>query len=314
MRRGGRGRSADAGFGAVEAPRVAAGADAASGTGGGESGVGFVVMAQRYGGGASLRHGVSRTPSFGISLPRGAGHDGYMTSTHPAEPHGAGLGQRLNWLRAGVLGANDGIVSVASLVVGVAGATTDNAALLVAGIAGLVGGAISMALGEYVSVSSQRDTEKALIAKERDELRTMPEEELAELTELYRQRGLSDATAAAVAEELTAHDALAAHLEVELGIDQEDLVNPWHAALSSAIAFTLGALLPLLAILLPPPEWRVPVTFVAVIVALAITGTISARIGGASVLRASTRLVFGGTLALAATWLIGTLLGTTGIV
>ena len=237
-----------------------------------------------------------------------------MSSTHPAEPHGAGLGQRLNWLRAGVLGSNDGIVSVASLVVGVAGATTDNAALLIAGLAGLVGGAISMALGEYVSVSSQRDSERALIAKEREELRTMPEAELAELTELYRQRGLSDETAQKVAVELTAHDALAAHLEVELGIDQEDLVNPWHAAISSAISFTVGALLPLLAILLPPPAWRVPVTFVAVLIALAATGWISAKVGGAAPLRASLRLVLGGALALAATWLIGTLLGTTGIV
>jgi VIT1/CCC1 family predicted Fe2+/Mn2+ transporter len=232
---------------------------------------------------------------------------------HPNEPHGAGLGQRLNWLRAGVLGANDGIVSVASLVVGVAGATTSNSALLVAGLAGLIGGAISMALGEYVSVSSQRDSETALIAKEREELRTMPEEELAELTELYRQRGLSEQTARQVAEELTAHDALSAHLETELGIDQDDLVNPWHAAISSAISFTLGALLPLLAILLPPDGWRVPVTFVAVLVALAVTGFLSARIGGSNPVRASIRLVVGGALALAATWLIGTLLGTAGI-
>ena len=234
-------------------------------------------------------------------------------TTHEGEAHGAGLGQRLNWLRAGVLGANDGIVSVASLVVGVAGATTDNAALLTAGIAGLVGGAISMALGEYVSVSSQRDSERALIAKEKEELRTLPEQELAELTSLYRERGLSEETARKVAEELTAHDALSAHLEVELGIDQDDLVNPWHAAMSSAIAFTLGALLPLLAILLPPPAWRVPVTFVAVLVALAVTGAVSARIGGSKPVRASVRLVIGGALALAVTWLIGTLLGTTGI-
>lgn len=235
-------------------------------------------------------------------------------TAHEGEPHGAGVGQRLNWLRAGVLGANDGIVSVASLVVGVAGATTDNAALLTAGVAGLVGGAISMALGEYVSVSSQRDSERALIAKEKEELRTMPREELAELTALYRDRGLTEETARRVAEELTAHDALSAHLEVELGIDQDDLVNPWHAALSSAIAFTLGALLPLLAILLPPPDWRVPVTFVAVLVALAATGTISAKIGGSAPGRAAIRLVIGGALALAATWLIGTLLGTTGVV
>ena len=237
-----------------------------------------------------------------------------MSALHPQEPHGSGLGQRLNWLRAGVLGANDGIVSVASLVVGVAGATTDNAALLIAGLAGLIGGAISMALGEYVSVSSQRDSEHALIAKEREELRTMPEAELAELTELYKQRGLSEQTAHQVAVELTAHDALAAHLEVELGIDQDDLVNPWHAALSSAIAFTAGAILPLLAILLPPPAWRVPVTFVAVLVALAATGALSARIGGSNAVRASLRLVIGGALALVATGLIGTLLGTTGAV
>ena len=235
-------------------------------------------------------------------------------TTHAGEPHGSGVGQRLNWLRAGVLGANDGIVSVASLVVGVAGATTDSAALLTAGIAGLVGGAISMALGEYVSVSSQRDSERALIEKEREELRTMPTEELAELTELYRQRGLTDDTARRVAEELTAHDALSAHLEVELGIDQDDLVNPWHAAASSAIAFTLGALLPLLAILLPPPDLRVPVTFISVLLALALTGTVSARIGGSPPVRASVRLVVGGALALAATWIIGTLLGSTGVV
>ena len=231
--------------------------------------------------------------------------------THPGEAHTNGIGQRLNWLRAGVLGANDGIVSVASLVVGVAGATTDTPALLLAGIAGLVGGAISMALGEYVSVSSQRDSERALIAKETRELAEMPEEELEELTQLYRERGLSENTARQVAAELTAHDALGAHLEVELHIDPDDLVNPWHAAISSAIAFTLGALLPLLAILLPPPAWRVPVTFVAVLVALAITGSVSARLGGARRGRAVLRLVIGGALALIVTWAIGTILGTT---
>ncbi|WP_407662238.1 VIT1/CCC1 transporter family protein [Microbacterium timonense] len=236
---------------------------------------------------------------------------GVTASPHPHEPHVVGLGQRLNWLRAGVLGANDGIVSVAALVVGVAGATTDTGALFLAGIAGLVGGAISMALGEYVSVSSQRDSERALIAKERGELHDMPDQELEELTQLYRDRGLSDETARQVARELTAHDALAAHLEVELHIDQDDLVNPWHAALSSAVSFTLGALLPLLAILLPPPQWRVPVTFAAVLIALAATGTVSAALGGAPRARAATRLVIGGALALAATWLIGTLLGTT---
>ncbi|MFH8251788.1 VIT family protein [Microbacterium sp. B2969] len=233
---------------------------------------------------------------------------------HAGEAHTASVNQRLNWLRAGVLGANDGIVSIASLVVGVAGVTTATPALLTAGVAGLVGGAISMALGEYVSVSSQRDSERALIAKETRELHEMPEEEFEELTRLYRDRGLTDATARQVATELTAHNALAAHLEVELHIDQDDLVNPWHAAISSAISFTLGALLPLLAILLPPPEWRVPVTFVAVLVALALTGWVSAHLGGAPKGRASLRLVIGGALALVATWLIGTLLGSTGVV
>ena len=233
---------------------------------------------------------------------------------HPGEAHVGGIGQRLNWLRAGVLGANDGIVSVASLVVGVAGVTTATPALLTAGIAGLVGGAISMALGEYVSVSSQRDSERALIAKERRELREMPGEELEELTTLYRERGLSEATARQVAQELTAHDALAAHLEVELHIDQKDLVSPWQAALSSAISFTLGALLPLLTILLLPAALKIPVTFAAVVVALAITGTVSAHLGGSGKLRATVRLVVGGALALLATWAIGSLLGTTGVV
>ncbi len=236
------------------------------------------------------------------------------SDVHPGESHHERVAARLNWLRAGVLGANDGIVSVASLVVGVAGATVDSAALLAAGVAGLVGGAISMALGEYVSVSSQRDSERALIAKETRELAEMPEQELNELTQLYRARGLSEQTARAVADELTAHDALAAHLEVELHIAADDLVNPWHAAFSSAISFTLGALLPLLAILLPPPEWRIPVTVVAVLAALALTGSISAQLGGASKGAAVWRLVVGGGLALAVTWAIGALLGTTGVV
>lgn len=235
-------------------------------------------------------------------------------AAHPGEYHSSSIGRRLNWLRAGVLGANDGIVSVAALVVGVAGATTDTPALILAGLAGLVGGAVSMALGEYVSVSSQRDSERALIATEERELREMPDVELEELTDLYRQRGLSDETARKVAEELTARDALRAHLEVELHIDRDDLVSPWQAAASSAIAFTLGALLPFLAIILPPPEWRVAVTVSAVLVALAVTGTVSAILGGSSPLRAVIRLVVGGALALAATYAIGTLLGTSGAV
>lgn len=229
------------------------------------------------------------------------------------EPHAEGLAQRLNWLRAGVLGANDGIVSVAAVVVGVAGATAEIAPIVLAGVAAGVGGAISMALGEYVSVSSQRDTERALIAKEKAELRDLPAEELEELVGIYRAKGLSEQTARQVAEELTAHDALAAHLDAELKIDEDDVVSPWNAAFASAVAFTLGALLPMAAILLPPATWRVPVTFVAVLVALAATGAIAAHIGGASRVRAMVRTVIGGALALAATFGIGTLLGTTGI-
>jgi VIT1/CCC1 family predicted Fe2+/Mn2+ transporter len=233
---------------------------------------------------------------------------------HAGEPHAAGLSGRLNWLRAGVLGANDGIVSVAAIVVGVAGVTTAVAPILTAGTAGLVGGAISLALGEYVSVSSQRDSQRTLIAKERRELAELPDEELAELTAIYESKGLSAETASRVAVELTAHDALAAHLEAELGITETDVVSPWQAAGASALAFTIGAILPLLAVLLPPEPLRVPVTFAAVLVALALTGATSSRIGGSPWLRPTIRVVVGGAIALAATFLIGTLLGTSGLV
>lgn len=233
---------------------------------------------------------------------------------HLDEPHKGGVAQRLNWLRAGVLGANDGIVSTAAVVVGVAGASAASTPILIAGVAALVGGAISMALGEYVSVSSQSDSEKALIAKEARELAEMPDEELAELAGIYRSMGLTPETAQQVAVELTAHDALAAHLSAELNISEQDLVSPWHAAFASAIAFVVGAVLPLVAILLPPPEWKVPVTFVVVLVALAITGTTAAHIGGSSRLRAALRVVIGGALALAATYGLGLLLGVTGAV
>jgi VIT1/CCC1 family predicted Fe2+/Mn2+ transporter len=232
---------------------------------------------------------------------------------HPGEPHVTGLAGRLNWLRAGVLGANDGIVSVAALVVGVAGATNDLAPILTAGTAALVGGAISMALGEYVSVSSQSDSEKTLIAKERRELADMPAEELDELTGLYRLKGLSPETARKVAEELTAHDALAAHLSAELNIDRDDLVSPWHAALASAVAFLVGGIIPFAAILLPP-EVRIPATFILVLLALAITGALGARLGGSPMLRPTIRVVLGGAIALAATFSVGTLFGASGVV
>lgn len=228
---------------------------------------------------------------------------------HPGEPHHGGLAGRLNWLRAGVLGANDGIVSTAGLVVGVAGATTSATAILTAGVAGLVAGAVSMALGEYVSVSSQRDTERALLRKERTELAEAPEAELDELTAIYAAKGLSQDTARQVAVELTAADAFAAHADAELGIDPTALTNPWHAAAASALAFTAGSLLPLIAILLPPPGVRVPVTFGVVLLALALTGAVSAYLGSSEMARAIVRLVGGGALAMAVTYAIGQLLG-----
>ncbi|MDQ0850985.1 VIT1/CCC1 family predicted Fe2+/Mn2+ transporter [Arthrobacter sp. B3I9] len=232
---------------------------------------------------------------------------------HQNEPHRNDLAHRLNWLRAGVLGANDGIVSVAAIVVGVAGVTTESGPILIAGTAGVVGGAISMALGEYVSVSSQKDSQQALIDKERLELLEQPEEELEELAAIYQGKGLSADTARTVAMELTAHDALGAHLSAELNIDETDIVSPWHAAFASAIAFLAGAVLPMLAILLPPENIRVPLTFVAVLVALAATGALGAWIGGSSRLKAAVRVVVGGALALAATFLIGNLLGASGV-
>nr|WP_312030001.1 VIT family protein [Actinomycetospora sp. TBRC 11914] len=233
-----------------------------------------------------------------------------MLPTHEHEPHTEASDARLNWLRAGVLGANDGIVSVAGIVLGVAGATAERAPILTAGVAGLVAGAVSMALGEYVSVSSQRDSQRSMLAKERRELAEDPEDELAELTAIYEGKGLSPETAEQVARELTDHDAFAAHVEAELGIDPEELSSPWQAAGASALAFTLGGILPMLAILLPPAGWRVPVTFVAVLVALGLAGWISATLGGSSVRKAVLRVVIGGALGLAVTYGIGSLVGT----
>jgi vacuolar iron transporter family protein len=209
-------------------------------------------------------------------------------ATHPREPHSGGIAERLNRLRAAVLGANDGIVSVAGIVIGVAGATSDRGPIFTAGLAGLVAGAVSMALGEYVSVSSQRDSQRAQMAQEKREL----------------------ATAHTVAIELTNHGALAAHLDAELHIDPADIPSPVQAAAASAVSFTVGALLPLLAIMLPPAAVRVPVTFVAVLIALGLTGAVSARLGGSSIRRAVLRLVIGGALGLAFTYGVGNLFGT----
>lgn len=225
------------------------------------------------------------------------------------EPHGD-TGARLNWLRAAVLGANDGIVSTAGVIVGVAGATTSRAPILTAGLAALVAGALSMGVGEYVSVSTQRDTERALLAKERRELRETPDEELAELAGLYEAKGLAPELAHEVAVQLTAHDALAAHAEVELQIDPEKLTSPWHAAGASALAFFVGALLPLLTVLLTSVSLRIPVIAAAVVAALALTGWVSARLGGMAPGRQIARNVGGGVLAMVVTYGIGALVGT----
>jgi VIT1/CCC1 family predicted Fe2+/Mn2+ transporter len=229
---------------------------------------------------------------------------------HDDEPHTQGVGSRLNWLRAGVLGANDGIVSTAGLVMGVAGATDSSTTIAIAGVAGLTAGALSMAAGEYVSVSTQRDSEEGLLAKERRELAEDPEDELAELAGIYVDKGLSEELALQVARELTDHDALGAHAEAELGIDPDDLTSPWQAAGASMLAFTVGALLPLLTITLTPPGVRIWVTVVAVVVALAGTGWTSARLGYGRTGPAVLRNVAGGAFAMAVTYLIGTLLGT----
>jgi VIT1/CCC1 family predicted Fe2+/Mn2+ transporter len=236
-----------------------------------------------------------------------------MTEKAPSftpEPHTPGRTGRMNWLRAGVLGADDGIVSVAGIVVGVAGATASRGAIFTAGTAGLVAGAVSMALGEYVSVSSQRDSEHAMVDLERRELAESPVGEEHELAGLYRAKGLSAATAATVAAELMAHDALAAHLDAELNLDPDDTASPVQAASASALAFTLGALLPLLAILLSPESIRVPVTVVAVLLALGAAGAASARIGGSPPRIAVLRIVIGGAAGLAFTYAVGHFFGT----
>ena len=199
--------------------------------------------------------------------------------THRSEAHRGNDTSRLNWLRAGVLGANDGIVATSGLVIGVAASGAGSAALLTAGMAGLAAGALSMAVGEYVSVSTQRDSEGALLAKERRELEEEPEAELAELAGIYRMKGLDAELAKQVAVQLTAHDALAAHAEVELKLDPDELTNPWHAAGASALAFIVGSLAPLLTILLIPGVVGMWATVAAAAGALAVTGYLSATGG-----------------------------------
>jgi VIT1/CCC1 family predicted Fe2+/Mn2+ transporter len=225
------------------------------------------------------------------------------------EIDGEDIGTRLNWLRAAVLGANDGIISTAGVVMGVAGATDDRSAIVIAGIAALTAGAISMAAGEYVSVSTQRDSERSMLALEAEELRRMPETERRELSSMLEDKGLSPRLAGEVADELTERDALAAHAEIEFGIDPDNLTNPWHAAWASMVAFTLGALLPLLVVATSPDAHRVLLTVLSTAAALALTGFVSARLGFSPWLRAMARNVGGGLLAMGVTYLVGTLVG-----
>ncbi len=219
---------------------------------------------------------------------------------------------KLNWLRAGVLGANDGIVSTAGVVVGVAAADPqNNIAIFTAGMAAVVAGAISMAAGEYVSVSTQKDTEKALVQKERSRLARDPEGELAGLIKVYEDKGLSTATARLVAKEYSAIDPVAAQVEARYSIDSEEFVNPWNAAFSSAISFVLGAVLPMLAILLFPPASKFVATFLLTLVALGLAGYTSAWLSEAPRERAVVRVIIGGALAMLITGAVGHLVGLT---
>lgn len=225
-----------------------------------------------------------------------------------SEQHNTG---RIGWLRAAVLGANDGIVSTASLIVGVAAASAVRGDIVIAGMAGLVAGAMSMAAGEYVSVSSQADTEKADLERERIELRDDHEFELRELAAIYVKRGLDEALAKQVAEQLTKHDALGAHARDELGISETMAARPIQAALASAFAFAVGALLPLLIVFIAPENLIVPVVFGTSLFFLALLGYISAWAGGAAVLKAVLRVSFWGALAMLLTAAVGALFGTT---
>ncbi len=221
-----------------------------------------------------------------------------------------GLGTKLNWLRAAVLGANDGVVSGAGITIGVAAADPTNLhAIMLAGVAGLLAGASAMAMGEYVSVSSQRDTEEALISRERHDLEQTPQAEFDELVEVYRGQGLSEVTARTVVAELTVHNTLAAHLRAEYGVHEHELTTPWHAAIASAVSFTAGFALPLAAILFSPAESRIQATVLIGLVGLLLTGWTSAVISGAPKMRPILRNVIGGSVAMLLTWSISRFFG-----
>lgn len=230
-------------------------------------------------------------------------------ANHSVEVHDSSHNAKLNSLRAAVLGANDGIVSVAALILGVIGSGVDNKAVFTAGIASTIAGAVSMALGEYVSVSAQRDSEKMLIEKETMELREFPEHEHKELAEMLTSYGISPETADKAATEIESGDPLSAHLRLELGIDGDDLTNPWHAAFWSAVAFLAGATLPLLSIFFAPNSMKAAVVFGTTLLALMITGWVSAKTAETNPVRSTIRLVIGGALGLAVTFGIGMLFG-----
>ena len=271
----------------------------------------------------------SPTPSSHSQTPAGA-----VTSDRPVIPAGA-LGshradapagavrapsdheqqrtsrsERVNRLRAGVLGANDGIVSVAGLAVGVAGATADIRWLLISGLAALVAGALSMAMGEYVSVSTQRDTDRALIARTRASLAAQPRREHGLLVDALAESGIPEDVVESVADSLERHDALDAHTRFRHGVEGDAVVSPWGAAITSLVSFAIGGVIPLLAILASPALWRLPVTMAAVVLALALLGVVSARLGQAQAGRATLRTIVGGLLALLVTYGIGAALGT----
>lgn len=227
-------------------------------------------------------------------------------SAHSDDPHYI---TRSGWLRAAVLGANDGIVSVASLIVGVAAAEPSQSAVLLAGAAAVAAGAMSMAAGEYVSVSSQSDTERADILREEKALSETPEAEMAELAALWQERGLTPETAALVAQELTAHDALGAHIRDELGLSEVHSANPLQAAFASGLTFTIAAALPLLAAWLAPAGAVIPTVLITTVLALALLGAMGARTGGAPMGRAVGRVVIWGLFAMAVTWGIGRIFG-----
>jgi vacuolar iron transporter family protein len=240
----------------------------------------------------------------------GLGVDKDMMQAEPVELHRSG---RAGWLRAAVLGADDGLVSTASLMIGVAAASASSNAIIVAGLAGLVAGAMSMAAGEYVSVSSQRDTERADIERESGELASAPGRELEELTALYVQRGLEPELAHTVAERLTEADALDAHLREELGISGDAMARPVQAAVVSAMSFALGAVLPVVAAALAPSSVRIAVIACTTLLFLATLGLVGARIGGAGLRRGAFRVMVGGAAAMAVTALIGRLAGVAGL-